>query len=45
MFAICNNYTVDGVILGCTEFPQIINVDDLYGEVLNTLEIHVEAVL
>ena len=45
LLAIISNYTVDGVILGCTELPQIIKEDDLNVEVLNTLDIHVEAVL
>lgn len=45
LLGIINNYTVDGVILGCTELPQIIKADDLDVEILNTLEIHVEAVL
>lgn len=42
---IIHNYTIDGVILGCTELPQMIKRDDLDVEVLNTLDIHVEAVL
>ena len=45
LLAIISKYTVDGVILGCTELPQIIKEDDLNVEVLNTLDIHVEAVL
>jgi aspartate racemase len=45
LLAIIHNYTVDGVILGCTELPQIIEEDDLDVEVLNTLDIHVEAIL
>jgi aspartate racemase len=42
---IINSYDVDGVILGCTELPLIINETDLNIAVLNTLEIHVENTL
>ena len=42
---IIHNYTIDGVILGCTELPQMIKGDDLDVEVLNTLDIHVESAL
>ena len=45
LLTIINRYSVDGVILGCTELPQIINADDLDVQVLDTLEIHVEDVL
>lgn len=42
---IVRNYNIDGVILGCTELPEIIKRHDLDIEVLNTLDIHVEDVL
>ena len=45
LLAIINNHDVDGVILGCTELPIIISQDDLDITVLNTVEIHVEAIL
>jgi aspartate racemase len=45
LLLIIRNYTIDGVILGCTELPQIIKEDDPDIAVLNTLDIHVEAVL
>ena len=45
LLAIIHNYTIDGVILGCTELPQIIKEGDLDIPLLNTLDIHVEAVL
>jgi aspartate racemase len=40
-----SHYDVNGVILGCTELPQIIKKHDLKIEVFNTLEIHVEDAL
>jgi len=39
------NYTTDGVILGCTELPLIISQEDTRVKLLNTLNLHVEAVL
>lgn len=36
---------IDGIILGCTELPLMIEDSDLDVEVLNTTRIHVEAVL
>ncbi len=42
---IIKKYDVDGVILGCTELPLIINEDDLEMEVLNTVELHVNKTL
>ncbi|KNF07648.1 aspartate racemase [Gottschalkia purinilytica] len=42
---IIKKYDVDGVILGCTELPLIINEDDLEIEVLNTVELHVNKAL
>jgi len=45
LLAIINKYPVDGVILGCTELPQIISQDDTDIMILNTVEIHVEAIL
>ena len=45
LLMITRNYTVDGVILGCTELPLIIKEDDLDVAVLDTLDIHVDSVL
>ena len=45
LLTIIRNYTVDGVILGCTELPLIIKEDDLDVAVLDTLDIHVDNVL
>jgi len=42
---IINNYKTDGVILGCTELPLIISQMDTPVKLLNTLNLHVEAVL
>ncbi len=42
---IIHRYDVNGVILGCTELPQIIEQDDLMISVLDTVEIHVDAIL
>ena len=41
---ICN-YEIDGVILGCTELPLILQQNDIGIKVLDTVEIHVEAAL
>ena len=40
-----NNNDVDGVILGCTELPLILQQDDTDVILLDTVEIHVEAAL
>ena len=45
LLAIIDNYTVDGVILGCTELPLIIKENDFDVAVLDTLDIHVDSVL
>lgn len=45
LLKIINNYDVEGVILGCTELPLIIKEEDTDTKLLNTLELHVEAVL
>lgn len=42
---IINNYSVDGVVLGCTELPLIIKPEDTTKIILNTLDIHVESTL
>jgi aspartate racemase len=42
---IVGRFEVDGVILGCTELPLILKDEDLPVAVLDTVEIHVEAVL
>jgi len=36
---------IDSVILGCTELPLVITKDDLSVQVLDTTEIHVDAIL
>jgi len=42
---IINNYEVDGVILGCTELPLILQQNDTKLKLLDTVEFHVEAAL
>jgi len=42
---IINNYEVDGVILGCTELPLILQQKDTNIKLLDTIEVHVEAAL
>ncbi len=42
---IINNYEVDGVILGCTELPLILQQKDTNIKLLDTVEVHVEAAL
>ncbi|UCH97279.1 MAG: amino acid racemase [Candidatus Aminicenantes bacterium] len=43
--SIIESYPVDGVILGCTELPLLIEQDDTEMPLLNTSEIHAEAAL
>lgn len=45
LIEIITNYKVDGVILGCTELPLILNLEDVDVPLLNTLELHAEAAL
>ena len=45
LISIIKNYEVDGVILGCTELPLIINSGDLDIGVLDTIELHVNKTL
>ncbi|MFX1569324.1 MAG: aspartate/glutamate racemase family protein [Promethearchaeota archaeon] len=45
LLQIINEYDVDGVILGCTELPLILNQTDTEIKLLDTLEIHVNAIL
>ncbi|KYK31896.1 MAG: amino acid racemase [Theionarchaea archaeon] len=45
LLKIINNYKVDGVILGCTELPLLLNQEDVDVPLLNTLELHAEAAL
>jgi aspartate racemase len=45
LLAIINSYDEDGVILGCTELPLILNQEDTEVRLLNTLEIHARAAL
>ncbi|MGN9163949.1 aspartate/glutamate racemase family protein [Tissierellaceae bacterium HCP3S3_D8] len=42
---IINHYDVDGVILGCTELPQLIGSEDTNKLLLNSLEIHCQSTL
>jgi aspartate racemase len=35
----------DGVILGCTELPLAISQDDLEAPVIDTVRVHVQAIL
>ncbi len=42
---IIQDYEVDGVILGCTELPLIIEQEDVGIPTLDTLQLHVEATL
>lgn len=42
---IIKEYKVDGVILGCTELPLILNQKDTELRLLDTVEIHTEAIL
>ena len=45
LLSIINNYEVDGVILGCTELPLILQQKDTNIKLLDTLDVHVEAAL
>ncbi len=45
LLQIISQYDVDGVILGCTELPLILNQNDTEIRLLDTLEIHVDAIL
>jgi aspartate racemase len=45
LLQITNSYKVDGVILGCTELPLILNQRDTNIILLDTVEIHAEAAL
>ena len=45
LLRIINNYRVDGVILGCTELPLILNQKDTKVKLLDTVELHTEAAL
>jgi aspartate racemase len=42
---ICDEQKIDAVVLGCTEIPLMIKDDDLKYPILNTTEIHVQALL
>lgn len=42
---IIHQYPVEGVILGCTELPLILEPQDTHVSLLNTLELHVQALL
>jgi len=45
LLQIINKYDVDGVILGCTELPLVLNQKDTKIRLLDTVELHVEATL
>jgi len=45
LLQIINSYNVDGVILGCTELPLILNQRDVDVILLDTVELHTEAAL
>ena len=45
LLEIIGGYDVDGVVLGCTELPLILGQEDTEVRMLDTLELHVEAVL
>ncbi len=45
LLEIINRYDVDGVILGCTELPLILQQKDTDIKLLDTLKIHAEAAL
>jgi len=45
LLQIINEYKVDGVILGCTELPLILNQNDTDIKLLDTVELHTEETL
>jgi aspartate racemase len=45
LLAIIGQYSVDGVILGCTELPLILKQQDTSMVLLDTLELHTQAAL
>ncbi len=45
LLEIIGKYKVDGVILGCTELPLILNQKDTDAKLFNTMKIHVKAAL
>ncbi len=45
LLQIINKYDVDGVILGCTELPLVLNQKGTKIRLLDILELHVEATL
>jgi aspartate racemase len=45
LLRIISNYPVDGIILGCTELPLILQQNDTNIKLLDTVELHVEATL
>ncbi len=45
LLQIINEYKVDGVILGCTELPLILNQKDTDIKLLDTVELHTEETL
>jgi len=45
LLQIVNQFEVDGVILGCTELPLILNQKDTEIKLLDTVELHTKAIL
>ncbi|MFX0046648.1 MAG: aspartate/glutamate racemase family protein [Candidatus Hermodarchaeota archaeon] len=45
LLKIISNYNVDGIILGCTELPFILQQNDTNIRLLDTVELHIEAAL
>ena len=45
LLEIGGHYDVDGIILGCTELPLILDQSDTDIPLLNTLELHIQAAL
>jgi len=49
LLRLCNDTmagkSVDGIVLGCTELPLMVSKDDFAIEVLNTTQIHIDAIV
>lgn len=45
LLELIDRYPVDGVVLGCTELPLILRSEDLTISVLNSIDIHAQAVI
>jgi aspartate racemase len=42
---IINEKSIDGIILGCTELPLLVNKNDFDIIVIDTMEIHIESII